>query len=176
MKHQYLSVIFLFILTSCSSYKEFEHLSKEVEIPNKTFRATFVDTWTALKKVVEQYNLNLDVNSQEAGILKTFWNDNTMQVNFSDSFGGKDSVKEAKYKLVINVIKGFRNSREVSKVTIFKRQMVNQDFLQGWKVIPTDRVQEETMLYRIGQVLKIQNYLKRLDEQRQKAEESNVSF
>ena len=108
MKHQYLSVIFLFILTSCSSYKEFEHLSKEVEIPNKTFRATFVDTWTALKKVVEQYNLNLDVNSQEAGILKTFWNDNTMQVNFSDSFGGKDSVKEAKYKLVINVIERAR--------------------------------------------------------------------
>ena len=54
--------------------------------------------------------------------------------------------------------------------------MINEDFLQGWKVVPSDRIQEETMLYRIGQVLRIQNQLKKLDEQKRKAEEEAVTF
>ena len=176
MKLQLLWIIFTIFLTSCSSYKEFEHLSRDVEIPQTTFRATYIESWTALKKVITQMDLNVDVNNQEAGIVKTNWNDNTLQMNFADSFGGNDAVKEAKYKLIINVIKGFRSSREVTKITIYKRQMINEDFLQGWKVVPSDRIQEKTMLYRIGQVLKIQNQLKKLDEEKRKAEEEAVTF
>jgi len=176
MKLQLLWIFFTIFLNSCSSYKEFEHLSRDVEIPQTTFRATFIEGWTALKKVITQMDLNVDVNNQEAGLIKTNWNDNTIQMNFADSFGGNDAVKEAKYKLIVNVIKGFRSSREVTKITIYKRQMINEDFLQGWKVVPSDRIQEETMLYRIGQVLKIQNQLKKIDEQKRKAEEEAVTF
>lgn len=176
MKLQLYWLFFIITLNSCSSYKEFEHLSRDVEIPALTFRATFIDSWTALKKVITQMDLDVDINNQEAGIIKTNWNENTMQMNFADSFGGKDAVKEAKYKLIINVIKGFRGGREVTKVTIFKRQMVNEDFLQGWKIVPSDRIQEDTMLYRVGQVLKIQNQLKRIDEEKRKAEEEAVTF
>ena len=129
MKHQYLSVIFLFILTSCSSYKEFEHLSKEVEIPNKTFRATFVDTWTALKKV-EQYNLNLDVNSQEAGILKLSGMITQCKLIFSDSLVAKTQLKRLNTNLSSMSLKVLETHVKYL-VTIFKRQMVNQDFLQG---------------------------------------------
>ena len=107
MKHQLFWTFFTFIsinsLISCSSYKKFEHLSQEVEIPQTVYRATYFETWTALKKVIVQNDLNVDVDNQEAGLIKTNWNDNTLQLNFADSFGGNDAVKEAKYKLIINI-------------------------------------------------------------------------
>ena len=119
---------------------------------------------------------DLALQNQESGTIKTKWIDNTLKLNFADSFGSSDSVKAAKFKLVINVIKGFRNSKEVTKVTVFKRQMINQDFLQGWKVVPTDRIQEKTLLYRVSRALIVDKKLKRLDEIKQKIEEQSSNI
>ena len=54
--------------------------------------------------------------------------------------------------------------------------MIKQDFLQGWKVVPTDRIQEKTILYRIGRSIIIDNRLRRLDEIKQRIEEQNSNI
>ena len=181
MMHQVSKLLFhwlflIFFLSSCSSYKEFEQLSQDVEIPTKVFRATYADAWSAVIKVINQSNFDTEAPNQEIGVIKTKWNDNTIQLNFADSFGKNETVKEAKFKLIINVIKGFRDSREVTKVTIYKRQIINQDFLQGWKIVPSDRIQEKTLLYRIGQVLLIDKKIKQITEERQKLEEEAIEI
>ena len=56
-------------------------------------------------------------------------------------------------------------------MTIYKRQLINQDFLQGWKVIPSDQIQENTFLYRIERALSIDKKIKELEKRRLKAEE-----
>ena len=56
-------------------------------------------------------------------------------------------------------------------MTIYKRQLINQDFLQGWKVIPSDQIQENTLLYRIERTLSIDKKIKELEKRRLKAEE-----
>jgi hypothetical protein len=94
--------------------------------------------------------------------------DNTLELNFSDSFGSQDKIKAAKYKLVVNVVKGYRMSREVTKVSIYKRQMVEEDFLQGWKEVPTDAILEQTLLYRIDREIAIDNKLKEIDKVKEK--------
>ena len=94
--------------------------------------------------------------------------DNTLEVNFTDSFGSSDSVKAAKFKLVVNVVRGFRASREVTKVTIYKRQLMEQDFLQGWKEVPADGIIEKTLLYRIERLIATDNKLKEIDKAREK--------
>ena len=107
-------------------------------------------------------------NNQEAGKIKTRWMDNTLQINFTDSFGSSDAVKAAEFKLLINVAEGFSYGRKVSKVTIFKRQRIERDFLQGWKEMSTDGIQEKTLLYRIGVIIANDNKLRELDKLKEK--------
>lgn len=116
---------------------------------------------------------NLELTNQEAGVIKTRWEDNTLEINFADSFGSSDSVKAARFKLIVNVVKGFRSNKEVTKVTVYRRQMIEQDFLQGWKVIPTDGILEKTIIYRIERNLKIAARLKKIEEQKAKELEAN---
>ena len=163
-------IIFLtIIISSCSSYEKFEYLTKEVEIPNRVFKASYAQTWAATVATINKYDLELQ--NQESGSIKTKWIDNTLKLNFSDSFGSSDAVKAAKFKLIINVIKGFQNSKEVTKVTIYKRQLINQDFLQGWKIIPSDHIQEKTILYRIERALDIDQKIQNIEKIRLKQEE-----
>jgi hypothetical protein len=111
--------------------------------------------------------------NQEAGFIKTRWIDNTLELNFADAFGSSDSVKAAKFKIIINVVKGFRSSQEVTKVTIYKRQLIEQDFLQGWKEVTPDGIVEKTLLYRVERLISIDNSLKEIDKVREKEQLEN---
>ena len=168
-KNKLITYVFTIFITGCSSFEQFEYLTKEVEIPSKVFKSTYSETWTAVVATVNKFDLELQ--NQESGSIKTKWIDNTVKLNFSDSFGGSDAVKAAKFKLIINVIKGFQSSQEVTKVTVYKRQLVNQDFLQGWKVIPSDQIEETTILYRIERALMIDRKIKAIEKEKIKAEE-----
>ena len=171
-KNKLIAYFFTIFITSCSSFEQFEYLTKEVEIPSKVFKSTYSETWTAVVATVNKFDLELQ--NQESGSIKTKWIDNTVKLNFSDSFGGSDAVKAAKFKLIINVIKGFQSSQEVTKVTVYKRQLVNQDFLQGWKVIPSDQIEETTILYRIERALMIDRKIKAIEKEKIRAEEMKM--
>jgi hypothetical protein len=158
-------------LGGCASYEKFRQVTEELEMPSKIYRADFNQTWQAVIEVMKKYDIAQ--RNQEAGYIKTRWMDNTMEVNFTDSFGSSDAVKAARFKLVVNVVKGFRASSEVAKVTIYKRQLVEQDFLQGWKEIPPDGIMEQTLLYRIGRLIDNDNKLKEIDKAREKEQLEN---
>jgi hypothetical protein len=164
-----LTLMLLSMIGSCTSYQQFQYLSEEYEIPAQVFDADYTQTWQAVLQEMKKYNLSLQ--NQEAGVIKTRWTDNTLELNFADSFGTGDAVKAAKFMIIVNVVKGFRGNREVCKVTVFRRQMVEQDFLQGYKVIPSDGILENTILYRIGRNIQIENQLKVIEEKRQKEQE-----
>ncbi len=168
-KNKLFALIFTILIGGCSSFEKFEYLTKEVEIPSKIFKTNYAETWSAVVATINKFDLELQ--NQESGSIKTKWIDNTLKLNFSDSFGSSDAVKAAKFKLIINVIKGFQSSQEVTKVTIYKRQLINQDFLQGWKVIPSDQIEEITLLYRIERALKIDRRIKQIEREKLKAEE-----
>ena len=164
--------LLLLTLCQCASYERFRYITEDFEIPTQVFKHNYNQTWIAVKVVMGKYNLELQ--SQDSGVIKTHWTDNTLEVNFVDSFGSKDAVKSAKFKLIVNVAKGFRGRKEVSKVTVYKRQMVEQDFLQGWKVVPSDNILEQTILYRIQRNLTIAKKLKKIEDE--KAKEIEESF
>ena len=162
----YLFIILLPLLNGCANYEKFRQVTEELDIPSKIYRADYNQSWQAVIQVMRKYDIAQQ--NQEAGFIKTRWMDNTLEVNFTDSFGSSDSVKAAKFKLVVNVVRGFRASREVTKVTIYKRQLMEQDFLQGWKEIPTDGIIEKTLLYRIERLIATDNKLKEIDKAREK--------
>lgn len=161
----YLLLLILCLLSGCS-YEKFRQVTEENDIPSRIFKADFNQTWQAVIQVMRKFDIAQQ--NQEAGFIKTRWIDNTLEVNFADAFGSSDAVKAAKFKMVINVVKGYRAGREVSKVTIFRRQLLEQDFLQGWKEVPTDGIQERTLLYRIERLIAIDNKLREIDKAREK--------
>jgi len=167
----YLLMTIMLFFGGCASYEKFRQVTEELEIPTKVYKADYNQTWQAVIQVMRKYDIAQQ--NQEAGFIKTRWMDNTLEVNFTDSFGSSDAVKAAKFKLVINVVKGFRSSREVTKVTVYKRQLIEQDFLQGWKEESTDGITEKTLLYRIERLIATDNKLKEIDKAREKEQLQN---
>ena len=161
-----LLIIFFLAISSCTSYEKFRQITEELEIPSKMFKADYNQTWQAVIQVMKRYDIAYQ--NQEAGKIKTRWMDNTLQVNFTDAFGSADAVKAAEFKLVVNVAEGYSYGRKVTKVTIYKRQRIENDFLQGWKAQPSDGIQEKTLLYRIEKLIENDNKLKEIDKAREK--------
>ena len=160
-------LVFL-LISSCASYEKFKAITEELEIPSKVYGSDYNQTWQAVIQVMKRFDISYQ--NQESGKIKTRWMDNTLQVNFTDSFGSSDAIKAAEFKLLINVAEGYSYGRKVTKVTIFKRQRVENDFLQGWKEKPTDIIQEKTLLYRIDRLINIDKKLKEIDKAREKEE------
>lgn len=158
-------------LYGCGSYENFKHITEDLEIPSQVYRADYNKVWQEVMKITNKYPR--EVYNQDAGIIKTRWIDNTLELNFADSFGSNDAVKSAEFKLIINVVKGYRGNKEVSKVTVFKRQRVEQDFLQGWKVIKTDGILEKSILYRLERALAIEARLQEIEDKKTKEAEKN---
>ena len=157
-----LQISLIFLIASCASYEKYKKITEELEIPTKVFKSDFNKTWEEVLQVMKRFDIAY--SNQEAGKIKTRWMDNTLQVNFTDSFGSNDKVKAAEFQLMINVAEGYSYGRKVTKVTIYKRQRVEQDFLQGWKETSTDGIQEKTLLYRIGIKVNNDNSLKQIDK------------
>ena len=160
------------ILGSCASYEKFRQVTEEFELASQVYSATYAQTWQAVIFIMKKFDILK--RDQVLGIIKTRWSDNTKSYNFANVFGSARDVKSARFQLQLNVTKGFQGNREVAKVTLYKRQLVEQDVLQGFKEIPSDGILEKTILYRINQLIKIE---KRLDKiQKQKEKEQLESF
>ena len=163
--------LLLVSLLSCSSYEKYKKITEELEIPSEIYKSDFNQTWAAVIQVMKRFDISF--SNQEAGKIKTRWMDNTLQINFTDSFGSNDAIKSAEFQLLVNVAEGFSYGRKVTKVTIYKRQRIEQDFLQGWKEVPTDGIQEQTLLYRIGVKVKNDNKLKDIDKAKEEQQLEN---
>lgn len=159
----------LTVVSGCSSYENYRHVTEDLEIPSQVYRFDYNKVWIELLKITNKYPREVFV--QDAGIIKTRWIDNTLELNFADSFGSNDAVKSAEFKLIINAVKGYRGNKEVTKVTVFKRQRIEQDFLQGWKVIRSDGILEKSILYRLERALEIEAKLQEIEDKKTKEAE-----
>ena len=161
----------LLCVHGCASYENFRNITEDLEIPAQVYRSDYNKVWIEVMKMTNKYPR--EVYNQDAGIVKTRWIDNTLELNFADSFGSNDTVKSAEFKLIINVVKGYRGNKEVTKVTVFKRQRVEQDFLQGWKIVKTDGILEKSILYRLERALNIESKLQEIEDKKTKEAEKN---
>jgi len=170
-------VVFLICLnfTRCASYNQFKSVTEDYEIPSQVYKANYETTWSAIKIIIDTYNYSLELSNRISGLWKTRWSDNTLEMNFSNSLDRRFGIKAAKFKLIINVVKGYRTDREVTKVFISKRQLIQKDLLQGWKVVQSDQILEKTILYRISRILLIDKKLEELESKKAK-EVEEIAF
>lgn len=156
----YLGLI-LSILTSCSSYDKFKREADDFEIPSIIVNADLNRTWAAVVSTMKRFEI--EQQNMDSGVIKTKWIDNTVALNFSDSFGTTDKIKAARFKMLINVASSSTSKKNAqTKITIFKRQLVENDVFQGWKEIETDHITEKTLLYRIQRLVAMDETIEKL--------------
>ena len=157
------------VLASCASYEQFRRVTEEFDFHYQIYDSSYDKTWLAVISVMKKFEISS--RSQESGTIKTRWMDNTKSYNFVHILGLNRNIRAAQFQLQINVAKGFQNGREVARVTLYKRQLLERDVLQGFKEVVSDGILEKIILYRIGRLLEIE---KRIDEIQKKKEEEQI--
>ena len=113
--------------------------------------------WRAARIAMQNYPIRID--NMDKGILETDriraaigW---TPPHRNADASGGK------RYYLSLRVVKGAVQSRPATRVTVHKKSELQKDFFSDSKELPSDGLEEITILYRIQRELEIEKALAR---------------
>lgn len=124
--------------------------------PQKIFRYPLEVVWRA-----SQLSLRypLQTNNIESGIIETEW------IRAADGFRPPHLMKTPstglRYKVRLVFEKGFSEGKPAIKVTASKRQERLVDFFTEPQPVPSDRIEEGVLLYRIERELKIEDGIRR---------------
>lgn len=153
-------------MSSCSSYDKFKKEADEFEIPMIVVNSDVNRTWAAVVSIMKRFEI--EQQNMDSGVIRTKWIDNTLALNFTDSFGTTDKIKAARIKMLITVAAANTNkNKPQTKVTIYKRQLVENDAFQGWREVDTDLITEKTLLYRIERVVSMDGTIERLQSEKE---------
>jgi hypothetical protein len=156
-----------------SAYKR--SIGAETEDVYSRVYLTEINTaWQATLGALKSFQL--DVSNRDAGFVQTRWMDNTSDQNFYNSFGPAKTYLKAQYRLRATLASGFYNGEPSVRVSVIKEQMVQRDVLDGWQRTPTDGVEENTLLYRVGRLIKIRMKQDRIEGDKQSRELENIDF
>ena len=162
----HLIFISLIFIQSCSSYEKFKRQGDDFQIPTEILNTSKEKVWASVVAVLRKFEI--EQQNQDAGVIKTKWMDNTLDLNFTDSFGSNDKIKSAKFKLIVSVENIGTKKNKASKITIYKRQLVENDTFQGWREVENDYILEKTLLYRIKRVIGIDAQIEGLQKKVEK--------
>lgn len=152
-------------LSGCASSYQRTLVANTPQVYTKIFGVDQVTVWQATLKAVKNIARVKEPNP-ETGIITTEWTENTSERNFTDSFANAEAVLSAKFRFRIQVIKGLFEGKASTIVKVQKEQIVESDILEGWRYVDSDGVEENTLLYRVGRMLWIENRIAKLDKSR----------
>lgn len=166
LTHFFTLGLILVLFNSCSSYDKFKKEADDFEIPSIIINANVARTWAAVVSTIKRYEI--EQQNMDSGVIKTKWINNTISLNFTDSFNAGDKLKGARFKMLITVSSANASkSKPQSKITIYKRQLVESDAFQGWKEVDTDYILERTLLYRIQRVVAMDGTIEKLQKEKE---------
>lgn len=139
--------------------------AEPVHYVSRIFLTDFNVGWQSILDALK--HSPLDVSNREGGFVQTKWTDNTAERNFVEAFGSQDVYLKAQYRFRVSIAKGFYNGQPSVKIQAYKEQLVERDVLEGWRpVIEEEKIDENTLLYRIGRLIYMKMKLARLEEQK----------
>ncbi len=142
------------------------------QVSTKVFRTDMNVAWEAALESMK--SMTLDISNRESGFIQTKWTDNTSDKNFSDSFAGARAYLKAQFRFKVNVATAYYNGEPVVKVSVQREQLVQRDVLEGWKPIQSDQIEESTLLYRMGRIIKLKIRVSRALERKTQQETESL--
>ncbi len=154
-----LSLVLVLFLGACATSQP---PKRPVELPfSRVYVGTFDNVWTAAVRVLDNYSIT--VANREAGQLQTEWSDFRHNRDLYDHPEQNDALEEVKYRLRIKLSKAVvtQSGEPAVRVQVLKELMEYKNIQTDWYRIPSDTFEENVILYRIGQRLRIGEVLKR---------------
>lgn len=133
---------------------------------SRVYMVDYNTAWQSALDSVKSYDRT--VVNRQGGVIQTAWTDNTAQKNFIDAFGGSQTFLKARFRFTLTVAPGNYNGKPSVRMTVLKEQIVQYDMLEGWKTVPSDAYDENTLLYRIGRLVYIRLKLRQIEEDKTK--------
>ena len=157
--------VLLLSCAGCSGEPLFHAPGTELErIYARIYLTDYNIAWQASLEALKRFDKT--IQNRQGGILQTTWLDNTAEKNFTDSFGGDATYLNARYRLKLSIAPGNYNGKPSVKVSILKDQMIQRDLLEGWKQVPSDSIEENSFLYRIGRIIYLKLKMKQIEDQK----------
>lgn len=121
----------------------------------QVYYANFEEVWRAVNLVLQPYPLR--VSNMDQGMLET---DEIRGYRvWAPPYKSETASNGETYRLTIRVIKGSLSSKTATKVTVVKDSQLRVDFFSDPKALPSDGMEEKSILYRIGREIQIERAL-----------------
>ena len=138
---KYIILVLLFF-TGCATTTQ---PAQEVISPvSRLFHADYNTTWRALMLALEKYPI--EEEDQEKGYLKTaiIKGESIWQLPFHSK-----TLPRLKYTIHVQLIKGTRKNKSIVQVSVLKQLTSQKGFIDSPQRIPSNGLEEKTILYRI---------------------------
>ena len=163
------TTVFLLILTltglaRCSTASSKLEAKYKVGVPvSRVFYAKYDEVETALKQAMIRYPQRID--NSDAGIFETDYLKG--EARFRPPQAEKDYSSGYKYRILIRVVRGKSDLKPGvagTKVQVLKQAELARDFFSAPEPQPSDGLEEEAILYRIGRELNIAKAIQKSSE------------
>ncbi len=146
------SLLFFLFLTGCALFEERRGPEMMYGPREQVFYATYEEVWRAVNFVLQPYPLR--ISNMDQGVLET----DTIKGYriWAPPYKSENASSNENYRLTIRVIKGEIQRRPATKVTIVKDAYIQTDFFSDPRSIPSDGLEEKTILYRISREIQIE--------------------
>lgn len=164
---RFLVLSLLVSLTGCALFEERAGPQMMFGPREQVYFATFEETWKAVNFALQAYPLrisNMDQGTLETDMIRGYR-------IFTPPYKSETSATSESYRLVIRVIKGNLEAKAATKVTIVKEAQLQSDFFSDPRSLPSDGLEEKTILYRISREIQIERAI--LKAQRGPVRKSN---
>ena len=150
------SLVLLFFTSSCSLGSKSSEQEASILGPiSRTYSFEYDKVWRALQKSLARYPIK--VNNVDAGIIET--DDIKGLKVWSPPHKPKVKQPGLRYNFKIALIRGEKQGKEATEVTIEKFLRINKNFFADEKRLPSDGLEEEGLHYRIQRELTIEKAL-----------------
>jgi hypothetical protein len=166
--------VLLFTLSGCTSAYRKSVGADQDKVVSRVYVADFNTAWQSVLEALK--SSNLDQSDRDAGVVQTRWMTNTADKNLADSDGGVLHYTQAKLRFRVSLTRGFQRGLPAIKVSVQKEQVVQRDALDELRIQESDGVEERTLVYRIGRILKIKQALASQEEARTQQEIQKSEF
>ena len=124
--------------------------------PARVFRVPFEVVWRAAQLSLRY---PVQINNIDSGIIETEWV--RASEGYRPPYPTKPPSPGLRFKLRLVFEKGFSEGKPSIKVSAIKRQERLVDFFTDPQAVPSDRIEEQLLLYRIEREVKIEDGIKK---------------
>lgn len=142
-------------LTACALFEERTGPAKFYGPRDQVYYAEFEEVWRAINLVMQPYPLR--VSNMDQGLLET---DEIRGYRVWYPPHVSETAPTAEYyHISVRVVKGNLGKRAATKVTLIKDVQYQRDFFSDSRAVPSDGLEEKSILYRIGREIQIERSL-----------------